>query len=783
MKLLSVCLTIIILCSFSLQLKSSISEENFSEIQKLQHKLMNTKQPPKGGDSSGGRFAGYEYVHKKEGHGMIKNYHKKVNYVPIRNVPVFKLLGNTYWEGWIKYFHYDYDKSSIRKPDTFYKNPFWATQKTLITKMNEFDLKGRLQNIPSLNHFWAKLLATGNLNILSNRRNEHNTLAHTVDNLNTDTIKYVHSNNNANGAIKDLGEFAEGYCLSIATLMPLNKKDKLFNSRIGDGNDQTWVFCTDDEEQKDKLMSYLVSMKMARQKKLKDILVEKKLHNESKYKYAAQLLKPKPFQPKVRRGGPSHKDGYMILLQDWSPCSKKCGGGTSTQQWLCVPPKQGGRPCPGETIVHRECNKKLCPGVFKGLGLPKNDKTHITLNPIYTALPFSTRPQNYIKCEIKENDVLYETKDFDPQHKIKVKVPAWLVMNTQTISVFRDDSYATALFNFKLKDTSFTLSKKDYCCFYLTNQNRQEKLCAFGNNCGTKQEPKWANDWGRDMEYFLQKCKVSDETQNLKNKYAKGNGRGNNNGRNPIRLDLPDITPQNIVNGKREVIQKQMQSSVQVDMDKKVDDTTKVSLTALRREVNLEDLIKKEETAKLNAKTAELRDQIKQEKKKKNLLQQALHVREQNYAQVRLAKSTQFKMDGIKHETKVDIKFQRNVLKKKIQAIRNKFKRKHRLMQQQIQLIRAEMANSIMDANKNGSMDTCKKLRNNLKGIADYCDENESTDYARNQSCKEPENFCYRCCEVEFGNMFINKRDDCETMCDNLAKKDLENGDWVWTTK
>ncbi len=92
------------------------------------------------------------------------------------------------------------------------------------------------------------------------------------------------------------------------------------------------------------------------------------------------------------------------------------------------------------------------------------------------------------------------------------------------------------------------------------------------------------------------------------------------------------------------------------------------------------------------------------------------------------------------------------------------------------------MADEIMDANKNGNQEVCRKARNDLKKIGEFCDENEPTDYARNLSCKEPENFCYRCCELEFGNMYINKRYDCQKMCDREEKKELENGDWVWTT-
>ena len=61
-----------------------------------------------------------------------------------------------------------------------------------------------------------------------------------------------------------------------------------------------------------------------------------------------------------------------------------------------------------------------------------------------------------------------------------------------------------------------------------------------------------------------------------------------------------------------------------------------------------------------------------------------------------------------------------------------------------------------------------------------YCDNNFMDNYAKNQDCKNPDDFCYVCCENEYGNMFINQRDKCYDMCDALAKADLNNGEWFW---
>jgi hypothetical protein len=50
------------------------------------------------------------------------------------------------------------------------------------------------------------------------------------------------------------------------------------------------------------------------------------------------------------------QDGKWVLLHDWSECTLACGGGKSFLQQMCMPPKNGGKPCVGNAIVSRECN-------------------------------------------------------------------------------------------------------------------------------------------------------------------------------------------------------------------------------------------------------------------------------------------------------------------------------------------------------------------------------------------------------------------------------------------
>jgi len=90
---------------------------------------------------------------------------------------------------------------------------------------------------------------------------------------------------------------------------------------------------------------------------------------------------------------------------------------------MCIPPKKKGHPCVGSAIRTRICNKDPCPnvGLRNTLPMPVNDETHVTLKPIYKAMSFSKRPQQYVKCQIKENDILYKSIDYDPNKKMQSK--------------------------------------------------------------------------------------------------------------------------------------------------------------------------------------------------------------------------------------------------------------------------------------------------------------------------------------------------------------------------
>lgn len=79
------------------------------------------------------------------------------------------------------------------------------------------------------------------------------------------------------------------------------------------------------------------------------------------------------------------------------------------------------------------------------------------------------------------------------------------------------------------------------------------------------------------------------------------------------------------------------------------------------------------------------------------------------------------------------------------------------------------MAERLGKASKLGKIEKCFKPNMENEVLAEkYCDESFSDDHIKYEECKDFENFCYICCENEFGDLHIIERDKCYDKCDKL---------------
>jgi len=93
----------------------------------------------------------------------------------------------------------------------------------------------------------------------------------------------------------------------------------------------------------------------------------------------------------IHAEGAATPKSYWIVLQDWSSCSLKCGGGKSYKQKQCVRPK-GATDCLGPAIEVRDCNMEPCPGYIQDLD---KEKKNTVLTPIVKVLQISNKESRF----------------------------------------------------------------------------------------------------------------------------------------------------------------------------------------------------------------------------------------------------------------------------------------------------------------------------------------------------------------------------------------------------
>lgn len=674
------------------------------------------------------------------------------------------------WEGWIKYFHYETYRT-IKRPSEFFVNNAYFKQRVTKEGLNAKD-KGIFSNVTSKYSFYGALLAQS-FNILSERNLN---FGKTVETLDIDMIKPLDPSEPLKGSIKDLGSFNEGACISILMLIPLNyNKDFLPLKESNETKNDSWIICFESNNDKEKFFTTLVTYKLLRQKEQG---IELALRQSQ-----VNGMKP-PSTPKYERySGSDAKpeiDGYLMLISDWSQCSLKCGGGESLQQWRCIPPKTGGKPCVGELIRKKKCNSNPCPGVSTKKEVDNTDEKEeepITFKPIFKSMPFIDRPQQDIPCVIKENDILWEKKD--KESGFTVKVPGRILMNNRTVSLFEDSSYENAVFAFNLADSELVPVKEEYCCFFLQSQNKRYKVCALAD-CGTEGDPKFLKGWQYSFSLFQKKCYNRIKAE----KFSEEELEKEKSALEPSSTLASMNIEESEVGEREKIIEGRLNQDSDLFLDKKITKNQQSALKALTRELNLEERLKREEMMKAKEETKVLIKKMNFEKEKKEKLDEAIEERESQDIKLREQRDTEHQADNIIYQTEEEINKKRLALKKKIMEIRKMTERRNRLIENKINLIRGKMTEEIVQASKIGQTKTCKDNKVKKEDRVKYCDENIINDYQRNLDCKTEQDFCYICCETEFGPVQYNNRAKCYDMCDEGSNQNkIESkprGDWLW---
>ena len=270
-----------------------------------------------------------------------------------KKILIDKLTNNyntTDWKGWVKYF-------KIRKgekPKSFYKNFYFFKQNKEYPKL---DLNSKTEDIYDFirddNFFYLALVK--DYIIISNTRKENYSTIYQAISLHN----IVPLNPNGEGGIVDFGQHPEGYCFKLLTV-PFKIQEPLLNGQ----ETIDYVFCTENEKEKEKFMNVLVQLKLNLQKDNMLLSMPKPeiIKRQEEQNIECVLCEENKLKKSSSTNSSTEEsqNGKWVIIKDWSQCSVKCGGGFSTLQRFCVGPKGNGKPCEGDPIVKRICNTTPC---------------------------------------------------------------------------------------------------------------------------------------------------------------------------------------------------------------------------------------------------------------------------------------------------------------------------------------------------------------------------------------------------------------------------------------
>lgn len=657
--------------------------------------------------------------------------------------------GPIYFKGWVKFFRYLFDDKR-KGPKAFYENPEFIEQFKKLKNFNQLEEQedGIYKYIHNKNLFYCLLYK----NEISFMKSKFNAFQTVFDTLKINYINPVSEDQGFKGGVTNMGSFKEGECFKITT------------SQAGRWN---WVICTENPSDKLNLMNMVKKLVIKNQRQNGYVNVGNKPGSKNpslpgsknSTTLTGATLDTNDFGVSLNK---NINDGYWMILQDWSSCTKFCGGGTQTLHRFCVPPKKGGSPCEGQAIVNRTCNEQACPGTHNiNDDMPKDTNIEV-LKPILNVLPFSDRPQRYDKCHIKESDLLLTTEfnhDASKTHGPKIKaiqLPVRVVMNQYTLSAYAGLNETDKKVSFDIKKVNFYTSIRDPSCFILKeygifqNPTTEKKelgektsiseaeFCPFGANSN----PDIKEEWEYDFNLFKHQCHeqkklsvVLNETE-IEDELNKKKGQ--------MRIDIANEKK------KKNLLNKEEETSSYIQ---KVKDQ---SLQAIQKELKLEQIIE-QEIKETQALAIEMKaKELDKEKYKLDCLNKAIKEKEieNEYNLAQAAKED--RLDNIKKQVVNTINIKRARLKSKIAKLKKLSTNQLNNMDAQIMNIRLEMMNSL---NKENSYNPQKcrvliitKTEDEFQQVKRaYCDEKMANDPDDHKKCvtADREDIIHLCCDYE----------------------------------
>jgi len=208
---------------------------------------------------------------------------------------------------------------------------------------------------------------------------------------------------------------------------------------------------------------------------------------------------------------------------------------------------------------------------------------------------------------------------------------------------------------------------------------------------------------------------------------------------------------------------------VEKEMDNSVHETAKLAAEAIQKELKAEEMEEKEELEREKEELDNMSGQMKMEGEKERCIKKALKKKGRQQEKKAKALEVAEKIQRIKEQTRDEVLKNRAANKKRMDILRRQQQRKKMAMQKEMSMLKMEMTAQMLKAEVEGDMTNCGPNKDGVHREA-YCNRIYGDDWAQNKSCRNKDNFCYMCCETEFGDLHMDARDLCYSKCDESSE-------------
>lgn len=438
-----------------------------------------------------------------------------------------------------------------------------------------------------------------------------------------------------------------------------------------------------------------------------------------------------------------NKNVTWVPITLWSDCSKPCGGGKSYLQRICITPENSKEQCEGERILTKDCNLQPCTdtGPEDEIERLAHKSNSTVASPIMKYMPISRRPLRYERCVIKEGDLaLY----LDQGSIQGARIPVRVILNNRTLTAYSNDDYESIIVTHRLA-TVTGLRKyehdKSNTCFEIEEGKKKTVLCAFVSNGVSLSD--LAMEWQKDILDFIKNC-ASYYSHELDYK------------------EMTQLSASQVQNALDFYQDKEKEH-----MEKIILKTQQLALQAIEKELKVENLIEKEEEEKQKKLQLDINSAYDKLEKQKEVINKALLEKKKQadiYANKLMLKK---KIKQISEQVKREVMKIREDLRARILSKQRDEKRKRELVMNKIESLKKDISKNLLRASKNGNTDQCNPERPTGE-IIDYCKVNYEFDFVKMNECVKNDNFCYMCCEAEFGDLHLEERSNCYIKCDDF---------------